>query len=100
MSEYIEREALRRVFEEQEKQAKELWKTVRDDYHAALVISYRDNIRLIDKMPVIHGKYLNAGGDWTFAMCNECGEHFAQFGKFYRFCPNCGAKMDEENNNV
>ena len=62
----------------------------------------------VDAQPVKHGKWLNAGGDWTLATCSECGEeydvsdepceeHFGLFEKFYRFCPGCGAKMDMEN---
>lgn len=59
----------------------------------------------VDTQPVVHGKWLNAG-DWALAKCSECGEvydasdepcekHFKLFGQSYRYCPNCGAKMDE-----
>lgn len=63
-----------------------------------------------DVAPVGHGKWLNAG-DWALAECSECGEvydvsdnpceeHFKLFGQFYRYCPNCGAKMDGKDTNV
>ncbi len=58
--------------------------------------------------PVVHGRWLNFYGDFTCAECSECGaiydvvdvkpsgEIFGEFEKEYKFCPNCGAKMDLE----
>ena len=60
-----------------------------------------------DVAPVVHGEWLNFTGDFSTAECNQCGElcevspdekpcedFFSAFKKFYKFCPNCGAKMD------
>ena len=57
--------------------------------------------------PVVHGEWLNFTGDFSTAECNQCGElyevspdekpcedFFSAFKKFYKFCPNCGAKID------
>ena len=62
-----------------------------------------------DVAPVVHGEWLNFTGDFSTAECNQCGElyevspdekpcedFFSAFKKFYKFCPNCGAKMDKE----
>ena len=53
------------------------------------------------------GTWVNTLGNYQVAECSECeswfevcGEEnptqeiFNEFGKSYRFCPNCGAKMD------
>ena len=57
--------------------------------------------------PVKHGKWLNFYGHYTTAECDVCGECFEvtfegesnkmlfdAFRQSYRYCPNCGAKMD------
>ena len=64
---------------------------------------------LSEVAPVVHGEWLNFTGDFSTAECNQCGElyevspdekpcedFFSAFKKFYKFCPNCGAKMDKE----
>lgn len=86
--------------------ALENYAKVKQWYH--YIKSVLDSAPEVDAQPVKHGKWLNAGGDWTLAMCSECGEeydvsdepcekHFKLFGQFYRFCPGCGSKMDKEN---
>lgn len=67
-----------------------------------------------DVAPVVHGEWLNIDGDYTFAACSICEtayevatEEEAEKGLWdafmcsYRYCPNCGAKMDgkERQNN-
>ncbi len=55
--------------------------------------------------PVRHGKWL-PGGNFTtedkFAICSRCDEGYEigtepleVFAQFYKYCPNCGAKMDQ-----
>ena len=61
----------------------------------------------VDVAPVVHGEWLNIDGDYTFAACSICKtayevatEQEAEKGLWdafmcsYRYCPNCGAKMD------
>lgn len=60
--------------------------------------------------PVVHAKWIPIA-DGAGAECENCGEYydstgacdlmkgFRLFAKFYRHCPNCGAKMDKEVNN-
>lgn len=61
----------------------------------------------IDAVPVVRGEWLNFVGDYTTAECSVCGEcydpsdhkdkeHFDMFKQFYKFCPNCGAKMEDK----
>lgn len=54
----------------------------------------------------VHGEWLNFYGDFSVAECSECAEcyevspddepteeFFETFKLFYKFCPNCGARM-------
>ena len=43
----------------------------------------------IEAEPVRHGKWIIEDGH---VCCSECGE----ISKEYNYCPNCGARMDEE----
>ena len=60
-----------------------------------------------DVAPVVHGVWIDFYGDHKTAECSECQqlfevafdgpskpEFFAAFKDSYRYCPNCGAKMD------
>lgn len=53
-----------------------------------------DNIEAADVAPVVHGEWLCAeADDEQFFLCSVCND------KEYwesNYCPNCGAKMDEE----
>ena len=59
----------------------------------------------VDAEPVRHGKYIGTEFDgyadgcpvyyeWK---CSECGCVFEDEEPTYNYCPNCGAKMDERN---
>ena len=60
-----------------------------------------------DVAPVVHGKWLNFYNDYSCAECDRCGTIFEvtdnetdeglwnAFKLSYKYCPNCGAKMDE-----
>ena len=62
-----------------------------------------------DVAPVVHGRWLNFYNDFTVAECDQCASQFEVsfdgeangalwngFKQFYKYCPNCGAKMDKE----
>ena len=53
----------------------------------------------IDALPSVTPKQKR--GKWINGYCSECGKHapfWAMASTYYKssFCPNCGAKMDEE----
>ena len=96
MPEYIEREALKDALYE-------------SDAITMKGIAIINQFPAADVAPVVHGEWLNFTGDFSTAECNQCGElyevspdekpcedFFSAFKKFYKFCPNCGAKMDKE----
>ena len=51
----------------------------------------------VDAVPVVHGRWNNMDGYNTRKVCSECGWDVPEYGKFYSYCPNCGAKMDGGN---
>lgn len=66
-----------------------------------------DCVPAADVAPVEHGEWLNTDGDYTSAACSICKTEYevateeeAEKGLWdafmcsYRYCPNCGAKMD------
>ena len=68
---------------------------------------YIKRIPAADVAPVRHAEWLNFYGDFSTAECELCAElyevspdespqkeYFDAFKEFYRYCPNCGAKMD------
>ena len=57
-----------------------------------------DMARTVDAAPVMHGRWIDETFEpWGLVhhpyKCNLCGDH-AEFASPY--CPNCGARMDEE----
>lgn len=56
-----------------------------------------DEIPAADVAPVVHGRWNNMDGYKTRKVCSECGWDVPEYGKFYSYCPNCGAKMDGGN---
>lgn len=58
-----------------------------------------DMIRCVlvaDAAPVVHGRWNSMDGYKMRVVCSECGWDVPEYGKFYSYCPNCGAKMDLE----
>lgn len=52
---------------------------------------------------ITHGRWIYADGDVGYSVyrCSECGKLITlDEEEIYRYCPNCGAKMQEANDNV
>ena len=47
-----------------------------------------------DVAPVVHGRWDIMDGYKMRRNCSVCGWDVPEYGKFYSYCPNCGAKMD------
>ena len=99
MAEYIEREAVMKII---------------DDYgctHGGTLGSHSGAVDVVgsaiyklpaaDVVPVKHGHWISLDDYFEDAQCSECGDalvigdcSFNDFCECYKFCPNCGAKMD------
>lgn len=63
-----------------------------------------DNAPTIDAVPVVHGRWVETGKVFVHSMydlftkCSKCsfGHVRNEYQEPYRYCPNCGAKMDAE----
>ena len=58
-----------------------------------------------DVAPVVHGRWIDDGTEFG-CQCSECGKtlddyvaptEYASLNEIPNFCPNCGAKMEENN---
>ena len=54
-------------------------------------INWLNHAPTVDAVPVRHGKWMVTP---VYIKCSECGESFMLIPQNY--CPNCGARMDEE----
>jgi hypothetical protein len=63
----------------------------------------------VDATPVVHGTWIeklhydnedNCIQEWQSAKCDKCGLYhttpYSYYFEKYKYCPNCGAKMDRE----
>jgi predicted RNA-binding Zn-ribbon protein involved in translation (DUF1610 family) len=63
----------------------------------------QEHDRILTESAVKHGRWIEQEhGDWRYSKeyrCSECGKYrlvTAPVGCEWHYCPNCGAKMDEE----
>lgn len=90
MAEYITKaEALHAV-----EDAVELFRSEYDE-----VAEKINNVPAADVAPVVHGQWDIMGGAKTRCICSKCRWDVPEYGKFYSYCPNCGAKMEGDTEN-
>lgn len=93
MAEYIEREAIMQFPIRKDCCDKE-----RANEHFIFgiesVLEYAENLPAADVAPVAHGRWDILDGYKTRRVCSVCGWDVPEYGKFYSYCPNCGARMD------
>lgn len=54
----------------------------------------------VDAVPVRYGEWIDPHDPWTGGICSACGyqtgERMGHLKLHYRYCPNCGARMDTD----
>ena len=101
MTEYIDKEALKESF----------WASCNNCLSEDDIADLIDEMPAADVAPVVHGKWIDKGWDgdfswridgrgnsWHIFECSNCGSKLCGAPKT-KFCPNCGAKMDLEDEN-
>ena len=88
MAEYIDREEL---LTHQYNASHSNWPQL-----AEMVVGVEDieDAPAADVAPVVHGRWNSMDGYKMRVVCSVCGWDVPEYGKFYSYCPNCGAKMD------
>lgn len=110
MAEYIDKQRLIDWLREEEKAAAEAFEKDGGESGAFAEVFHgiADELSAFpaaDVAPVVHGGWIPIS-DGDCAECSECGEcydtgyggmtSFRLFLRFYKLCPSCGARMDEE----
>lgn len=95
MAEYIEREALLAHL----RKCKETSTGSCPTFAVITAIqSFVEEMPAADDAPVAHGKWAPSEENPGFLVCSACGDCYVvdewADGKKWRYCPNCGAKMD------
>lgn len=110
MSDYISREAALEAFENADADVREDYRYGACDWGFGMknIQKVLNSVPTADVEPVRHCKWLRNDYDWhslTTYRCTACGEEFCfEIDEDlpllnYNYCPNCGAKMDLEDDN-
>ena len=96
MAEYIEREELLRIEKLLDTEVLRASKTASNIYDQILYDI--ENFPAADVVPVVHGKWIRKEAEGAIFADYECSvcSAYPTGGIKSCYCPNCGAKMDEE----
>lgn len=105
MSDYISREAAIAYIREQSEEMGKAFEALGGE-SGIYADAYNDlaeefhRIPAANVEPVRRGKWLDCEAHNDIEQCSECGMIFSYPSYYgYKFCPNCGAKMDLEDEN-
>lgn len=61
-----------------------------------VIRKYFEELPAVDAVPVVHGRWIYEHDDPTMLPCSVCGYRVFRYNNT-RYCPNCGARMDGDN---
>lgn len=83
--------AIAEMYRNDEKTGTNLWET-------SEVADFLDGISTVDAAPVVHGQWEKHPNMYGFVRCSECRDCVVWDewvnNEKWKYCPNCGAKMD------
>ncbi len=95
MAEYIDQEAAISLIKQYGKDVIDDGRYSLDTVDDCIELANRiETLPTADVAPVVHGWWKHMDGTKTRRVCSMCGWDVPEYGKFYVYCPNCGAKMD------
>ena len=99
--EYIERRIVLKAFSHRISELSDEPIVIGMNEALSLAEEFAENIPAADVAPVKHGHWVSLDDYFEDAQCSECGDalvigdcSFNDFCECYKYCPNCGAKMD------
>ena len=93
MNAYISREAVLKAFKLKVKNPKKDYQRGMQDAIDCLIPEVIADIPSADVQPVVHAEWICHEPEiGLYYSCSKCGHNALQ--GMYKFCPNCGAKMD------
>lgn len=64
-----------------------------------VIRKYFEELPAVDAAPVVYGRWVYEHGDPVMMPCSVCGYRVFRYNNT-RYCPNCGARMDGDDNDV
>lgn len=89
MSDYIKREDAIKAFDPLQ----------RRDWYTPWIVETLKDLPSADVAPVRHGQWININ-EYPYERCSICGETHDTVRCLDNYCPNCGARMDGENDEI
>lgn len=66
-------------------------------YDAIQILTEIEFAPTVEAVPVVHGRWLSEmHGNSNNGTCSVCGSHEHAYAFGWKYCPNCGARMDGE----
>lgn len=96
MTEYITKDQVLKIIDNVEVDTS-YWAITRDGYVTPKPDTFErlhteiNNLIPADVVEVVHGEWRYVGSNWE---CSNCLFPVYSKSKFYRYCPQCGARMD------
>ena len=62
------------------------------------VVEFLEDCPIVDAVEVVHGRWIQS--EPGYRLCSHCMADVAIYSGHRNYCPNCGAKMDGDGNDI